>query len=568
MINRRNKITALLVAATSIMSIVPAMAATKLGTKDGTIEKAVAFKDGKYIYQGYRTDDDDLALYYNAGDKDKKLDTVTDLENKYSDKYVQAFDGSDEYIVDLSTGTLSDSDTVSDLTSTAKVKLQEKLSKTSRYGKGPGKVTIAEVTGLGSRFGAVWYSYSATTSASVTTTSNTTTYGDPSISYTGYVDQLGNYIDCSKNENIYVYNGTKMVKLENLGDTSDGVTLDSITYLRTLSQDDKYIYRLISASVTGAVSVKTGAADTTLYYVQRISKEQGDKEKDAYLPKSTESFQIEGAANIGNSDVGDAYNAIDPLKTGIASYTGTKYYMIDGSLYVTFWEDGGTSKVKTIKLNFKNSAKLDEYSSGVKTGKLDGHVIVKDSDKDQKANAWVVDSNKNVWALYEGEILKSAKLGDFNTIYTCDRSFDKIDVYDDNNLIAWDNSGKAYTTVTEGTKQSQADAATIVTPAPAATIGWKQDGTNWTFFDATGTKVVNKWVNVDGAWYFLKADGVMATGWINNNGTWYYLKSSGAMATGWINDNGTWYYLNASGAMLANTTVDGYTLNASGAWVK
>jgi len=40
------------------------------------------------------------------------------------------------------------------------------------------------------------------------------------------------------------------------------------------------------------------------------------------------------------------------------------------------------------------------------------------------------------------------------------------------------------------------------------------------------------------------------------------------MKTGWLNDNGTWYYLNTSGAMLANTTVDGYKLSASGAWVK
>ena len=40
------------------------------------------------------------------------------------------------------------------------------------------------------------------------------------------------------------------------------------------------------------------------------------------------------------------------------------------------------------------------------------------------------------------------------------------------------------------------------------------------------------------------------------------------MQTGWINDKGTWYYCNGSGAMLANTTVDGYTLGANGAWVK
>ena len=60
MIKRANKITALLVTATSMMSMVPAMASdsTRLGTKDGTITNAIAFKDGKYIYRGYRTDDD------------------------------------------------------------------------------------------------------------------------------------------------------------------------------------------------------------------------------------------------------------------------------------------------------------------------------------------------------------------------------------------------------------------------------------------------------------------------------------------------------------------------------
>jgi glucan-binding YG repeat protein len=40
------------------------------------------------------------------------------------------------------------------------------------------------------------------------------------------------------------------------------------------------------------------------------------------------------------------------------------------------------------------------------------------------------------------------------------------------------------------------------------------------------------------------------------------------MKTGWLNDNGTWYYLSASGSMLSNTIVDGYKLNASGAWIR
>jgi Spy/CpxP family protein refolding chaperone len=62
MFKRANKITALLVAAASVMATVPAMAAdsttSRLTSKDGHITNAVAFKDGKYAYQGYKSIDD------------------------------------------------------------------------------------------------------------------------------------------------------------------------------------------------------------------------------------------------------------------------------------------------------------------------------------------------------------------------------------------------------------------------------------------------------------------------------------------------------------------------------
>ena len=60
----------------------------------------------------------------------------------------------------------------------------------------------------------------------------------------------------------------------------------------------------------------------------------------------------------------------------------------------------------------------------------------------------------------------------------------------------------------------------------------------------------------------------MFTGWLQQGTTWYYLKDSGAMATGWNWVNAKCYYFNASGKMAANTTVGGYKLDASGAWVK
>jgi len=613
MIKRANKITALVISATSLISPVPAMASERLGTKDGTIENAVSFKDGKYIYEGYRTEDDDSGLYYNGGDKDKQLDDATQLGStltgtKFDDKYVAAFDGSDEYIVDLSTGKISDEDTVTDLTDTAKIKLTNKLKKTDRYtkvsgsnfgqGGSYGEVALGDRVN-NNRFGDVWFEYSATTSQAITVAkafmaSQVTT---SQAVYYGYTNSSGTYIDTSYKANIYVYNGTNMVKIENVGDEEGGIKLNSIIPITTLGQDDKYIYRVVSANISGLVKKikKTSGPDSvtyngtdynsagdTLYYVQKIAKTQGDKEEDAYLPNSTDSYEISGAT--GNSDVMDAYIAIQKVISHTDNAIAT---IVDGVIYITYDDD---EKVKTEKLVLKNSEKLNLYTNDTKLDtKVDGHVAKKDDDQDTKANSWSIDFDGNIWAIYNGEIKKSTKIGNFETIYTCDRSFDKLDVYDQNNLIAWEDGGGAYTTVQEGTAVTNSES----TPVAPAKTGWDQlaDGT-WNFYDTTGAKVVNNWINVGGTWYYLKADGVMATGWLqvggalyylnpisngtkgamktgwlNDNGTWYFLQSSGAMKIGWINDNGTWYYLYSNGAMAANTVINGYRLSSSGALI-
>jgi hypothetical protein len=81
------------------------------------------------------------------------------------------------------------------------------------------------------------------------------------------------------------------------------------------------------------------------------------------------------------------------------------------------------------------------------------------------------------------------------------------------------------------------------------------------------TVKVTGWTKTNGLWHYFDNNGVMKTGWINDGGAWYYLNSDGAMKTGWLNDNGTWYYLNDNGSMASNTVIDGYTLDASGAWI-
>jgi len=585
MFKRANKITALLVAAASIMSVVPAMASTRLGTKDGTIENAISFKDGKYIYQGYRTDDDNKSVYYNDGTKDKELDDLTDatLNDKYDTNSAISWDGTtDEYLVDLSKGTVSDEDLASDTQSTAADKLESKLKKTDRYGDYV-QVTDSDLTKVtANQFGDVWYQYTTTTSGSATAASPTPAGGS---TLSGYTDKTGKYIDASKTANLRVFNGSKMVKIDEFdADATEGIKADIDTTFApvTIAQDADYFYRVIKVNFTTDASTivvdsKGGAQVTNATYLQKISKAQGDKEKDAYLPKTVESYELDASTVLAGE--GDVATANDKIMNAVRAISGTAassdnvfvgVRVIDGVVYYT--EMDSATKVKTYKIKLNKNIKFDakvNYTST--TTKVDAYAAKKDDDKDQDVKGDAsekgvsIDVNGNVWVVNEGEILKSEKAGDFKVMYTCDRSLDSLDVYDDGDLVAWDSAGDVYTTVQEGSKVTEGE----TTPVAPAKTGWDQlaDGT-WNFLDTTGAKVANNWVNVGGTWYFLKADGVMATGWLNQNGTWYFLKASGAMATGWFNDNGTWYYLNASGAMLSNTTVDGYVLAASGAWVK
>lgn len=116
--------------------------------------------------------------------------------------------------------------------------------------------------------------------------------------------------------------------------------------------------------------------------------------------------------------------------------------------------------------------------------------------------------------------------------------------------------------------------------------GWHQMNGQWYYMDAAGDMLTG-WQYINGTWYFLKDWGGMATGWQLINGTWYYLKDWGGMATGWLQLGNTWYYLKSNGMMATgwnwignkcyyfytagnmaySTTINGYKLNASGAWI-
>ncbi|CKI75986.1 choline-binding protein Cbp9 [Streptococcus pneumoniae] len=103
----------------------------------------------------------------------------------------------------------------------------------------------------------------------------------------------------------------------------------------------------------------------------------------------------------------------------------------------------------------------------------------------------------------------------------------------------------------------------------AMVTGWYQDGSTWYYLDAENGDMKIGWTKVNGKWYYLRSSGAMVTGWVKDDSTWYYLNAgNGDMKTGWFQVNGRWYYAYSSGALAVNTTVDGYSVNYNGEWVR
>ena len=570
MFRRSSKLTAMLVAAAAVVSIVPATAAERLGTKDGNITNAVAFNGG-YIYDGYRTDDDDASLYYNNGTKDVEVDADEDYSSyplyRYGSKYATVVDGTDtvdddNYLLDLSNGKIDDEESLGDKLTNAENKLKTKISKTDRYDT---KTVDNFDQILKNKYGEVWYQYEA-------------------AGYTGFTNDAGNYIDVQQTANMYVYNSVKKdaVKFSEYGDTNNDVTLN-FKSTKAIAQDKDNIYAVTTVTTSAAVKAgETKAESPNQYFFQKISKAQGDKEDDAYLPKTVASYQIDNGTSYKSDD--DRTLAFNLLKDGKdGDYSVVNYEVKNATVYVTGVKKDDKNNITGVKvwaLKFKKD-KVDAENEP----KVDTYIVKKDGDTDNDAVAYSIDANGTTWYLNKGTISKIDGT-DKKDVYTCDRSLNALDVYDENNLIAWDTAGDVYTTVSEGKKQTDEDAGvdedkkdeTPVVKAGwekntdgtwafykdgAKATGWLNDKGTWYYLDAAGTMKTG-WVQA-GSWYYLNASGAMQTGWVNDNGTWYYCNGSGAMQTGWLLDGSTWYYLNANGSMAANTTVDGYVLGANGA---
>ena len=375
--------------------------------------------------------------------------------------------------------------------------------------------------------------------------------------YYGYYNEDGKYIDCSEIANLTIYNGTRIVKFErfNTSKTIDGFTMKIglPEFVDTLGEDDNYIYSLIKVSILGAKKESDNSdINEPIYYVQKISKVSNGKIDGANLPSSVESYQLDNRGWDGGDNWSYTAAYIRIIDKYINDHDSVKIAFNDGEMYLGLIEDNKLVSVK-IKLKRKATGLLEDG-----TEVFEKMISVDTSNEaDEEPFDWTLDKNGNVWSIYKGKIQKSSQGEEFQDVYKVDRTMDRLDVYDENNLVAWSTDTGIYTTVQEGAMESNNIKKT----------GWQSVDGNWYLYDING-KVTKGWHKVNNSnWYYFNEEGVMQKGWLELDGKTYYLSNSGIMKKGWVKIDSKWYYFNQSGEKQINTTIDGYILNENGEWI-
>jgi len=598
MLKRTTKVTSLLIVAASIVSIIPAMAADvkKVAGEEGTVYGAKSNADGTFYIDAELNGADEAIYSYKDGKYTKVNgadagDTIGDVVSYDGKNYLQMNDGS--YYVDLKTGETKDDDIIANIDDDAATALRKNIKadndgrfdetlakdlhtaddKVRNIGDGAGNIVAGQKTMFGITGKWRQYFYELKTSDL-----------DGKAKSTVYSDDKGNYIDVDYNlGKVGVVSTTYgAVTIENTKDTYES-TVNGTTYemKATIANDvtwdegPVYITRTAHLKIWGRVKTSNDSkpyaditnkvsfgsknnkhvaptfnGDGSVTVLQRISKAQASDDVDGIkYAKDVKTYFITDADGKAQPllGLGDITNA-----SGATPHAG--YGLITGQT------DGYLVGC------YKDMAKHHQYTETINLKQENGYYYTDVDDVDDvtaASNDAMVIGCGDVYALSDdGYVEKfNGKDSSFEKLYKVDGGMDKISASLPIFSVVWSKDDENYSIITPGAPAGDKKDTT------AATDATKTTGVTTTVGTTTATKA--GWAKAtDGTWSFVKADGTKATAWLQDGTTWYYLNASGVMQTGWINDNGTWYYCNGSGAMLANTTVNGYVLGASGAWVK
>ena len=538
-----NKLMSLLMGAAVISSVVPtttANAAIKLQALEGTIYDAKAFKDGVYVFDGYKGEEQDSAMYFFNGKEDVEIEDAETMGSKYGMNYINFKD--DEILFNLVTGQAEEDDEETRVSMMENKFRSSVIKKADRYEDTPYLIQVGKIAE--DIFSGVWYEY---------VVANSDDLDDATEKYTVYLSDSGKYVDASETLNVVYYDkdGNK-INLDTYEDVKENKNL-SIVKEETLLIDAENIYKVIAIMDTD--KLKAGMNPLTTYAL-KVSMEQGDKEDGAYIPKSVTSYETYDL------------NALETIEDYRANKLTAR--VSGNSLYIIKTEDDSVTVDRYIMKKIKDKDSVEGKS-------LDKRVLELDEDFDDVQNEdmqdYDIDVQGNLWVLNKGKVQKLEN-GKLETKYTVDRTMDNLSVFAENSMIIWNTDNEVYSVVApqkavEEEKTEESVDGTESKDEVQTVSGWNKnsDGT-WSYTKVDGTKA-NGWLMDNNTWYYLNSEGVMQTGWIKDKEQWYYLDISGAMHTGWLKDtNGKWYYLYNNGAMAYNTVIDGYTLDASGAWIQ
>lgn len=624
MLKRSTKSISLLVAAVSIMSTTPAMAAAEnsnggqasatakdansqiktLEALEGTISNAKAYGNGAFLVDGYKNDNDDTEIYYATSDgKFNKIDS-SDIESgdtlgdKLEGQYVEILDDSgNAAYVDIKNGyKVVDDDIRETMADNAASKLRKTIKKddSGRFDKTCFDNTIkayARAAGQTSTF----------INGSTNLWSHYNYNLDKKYSYSGaknysaiYADTSGNYIDGDYNLGRITVSMEETtgasVSIKNTDDIyeikDNGITYDLKAEIK---EDLAYLNEQKDSIVRSAY--------LTIY------KKEKDQPESAYIP-ATSQLYFGDDDNRHKITSGNSARVFQIFSKEAASDTvdGIKYPK-NSDIYFLTDEDG---EAETL-LGYKDSTKLGISGNGAKviqfnavTGFVGAYIDTDNNEiyaehftptqkngykyldidtykhTDIKGSAAYSGSSGDLGCLSDG-YLKFWDGKDFVKKYRVDGSLNNLSINNKDNAIMWNEDSGVYSIVYNQVQAQgvQAVAATGNGVKTASTTGaqaaWvKNTDSSWSYIKQDGSKAVG-WIQdaSNKLWYYMDDNGIMSTDkWIEDRGKWYFLKPNGSMATGWIQSDGRWYYLDLSGEMLLNTTIDGYTLGYDGAWIQ
>lgn len=615
MLKNSTKLTSLVVAAATIASMTPAFAATtSLEEKDGTVYKAVAYKDGKFYIDGEVEDKDNSVYFLDNG----KYTELEDLDNGsdaklYGSKYVNVDDG-DAY-VDLSNGKVNDDDDLKeDDADDAKTAVSKKIKKDSpddRYeldtdDKPAFKADFEEKFSGDSEIGVV-----------------TSPYMDNYYEYkvknqdggfnTIYSDKDGKYVDAD-----YDLGKIKIVVAgqDDLGEAGVHTSSDAAG----LRCDDK---GLTSIRTTGdavefgkkeAVTIENTndlakTSDKVWAFKVRISDSETIGQDKDYIyrtvnlhfdlyKKSTSNKYVIYATDI-QKDNDLAFGGVNDIVKVAADANGIKVLQ-KISKEQNSDEIDDAKYPKTTNTYFFNeykdfaAKKNKDYADRLAEARVD-----LTSEADGAVDEWKENEALGGWSFANGKVNNYRFNGDnFKAqtftlkekagFYYLDKEDGDFDVDDDeeysatvdidgniwildNGKIKQYNNNGGFDTVYKC--DGAMDAISVYDKDNV--IVWNEDEDEFAILggksttgkedtEETTTTAQAGWVqNADSTWSYINADGTKAIGWLQSpaSGLWYHMDANGIMEAGkWLQDAGSWYYLNADGSMKTGWLYNG------GAW--